>query len=87
METNNNNTLVDTDVYEEKVIDQERYITLVDMIFNNANLNWKKTGLEINTNNEGIFEYLKAIEPSMYEAKMKELQEIENKVDPENKNI
>lgn len=87
METNNNNTLVDTDVYEEKVIDQERYITLVDMIFNNANLNWKKTGLEINTNTEGIFEYLKAIEPSMYEAKMKELQEIENKVDPENKNI
>lgn len=87
METNNNNTLVDTDVYEDKVRDQERYITLVDMIFNNANLNWKKTGLEINTNNEGIFEYLKAIEPSMYEAKMKELQEIENKVDPENKNI
>lgn len=87
METNNNNTLVDTDVYEDKVRDQERYITLVGMIFNNANLNWKKTGLEINTNNEGIFEYLKAIEPSMYEAKMKELQEIENKVDPENKNI
>ena len=87
METNNNNTLVDTDVYEDKVRDQERYITLVDMIFNNANLNWKKTGLEINTNNEGVFEYLKAIEPSMYEAKMKELQEIENKVDPENKNI
>ena len=87
METNNNNTLVDTDVYEDKVRDQERYITLVDMIFNNANLNWKKTGLEINTNNEGIFEYLKIIEPSMYAAKMKELQEIENKVDPENKNI
>ena len=78
METNNNNTLVDTDVYEEKVIDQERYITLVDMIFNNVKLNWNDTGLAIN-NDEGIFEYLKAIEPSMYEAKMKELQEIETK--------
>ena len=78
METNNNNTLVDTDVYEDKVRDQERYITLVDMIFNNVKLNWKDTGLAIN-NDEGIFEYLKVIEPSMYEAKMKELQKTENK--------
>ena len=78
METNNNNTLVDTDVYEDKVRDQERYITLVDMIFNNVKLNWNDTGLAIN-NDEGIFEYLKVIEPSMYEAKMKELQEIETK--------
>ena len=78
METNNNNTLVDTDVYEDKVRDQERYTTLVDMIFNNVKLNWNDTGLAIN-NDEGIFEYLKAIEPSMYEAKMKELQEIETK--------
>lgn len=74
METNNNSMLVDTDVYEEKVIDQERYITLVNMIFNNAKLNWNDTGLAINKD-EGIFEYLKAIEPSMYEAKIKELQE------------
>ena len=86
METNNNNTLVDTDVYEEKVIDQERYITLVNMIFNNAKLNWKGTGLAIN-DNEGDFEYLKAIEPSMYEAKMKELQEIETKDEQNNKTI
>lgn len=78
METNNNNTLVDTDVYEEKVIDQERYITIVDLIFNNVKLNWDKTGLSI-SKDEGLFEYLKAIEPSKYEAKMKELQEIETK--------
>lgn len=78
METNNNNTLVDTDVYEEKVIDQERYITIVDLIFNNVKLNWDETGLSI-SKDEGLFEYLKAIEPSMYEAKMKELQEIETK--------
>lgn len=78
METNNNNTLVDTDVYEDKVRDQERYITLVDMIFNNTELNWNKTGLVI-TNGEVIFEYLKTIEPSMYETKIKELQKTENK--------
>ena len=78
METNNNNTLVDTDVYEDKVRDQERYITLVDMIFNNTKLNWNDTGLAIN-NDEGIFEYLKVIEPSMYEAKMKELIETAKK--------
>ncbi len=78
METNNNNTLVDTDVYEEKVIDQERYITLVDMILNNVELNWDKTGFVISRDG-GILEYLKAIEPSMYEAKMKELQKIETK--------
>ena len=78
METNNNNTLVDIDVYEEKVIDQERYITLVDMIFNNVKLDWDKTGFVISKDG-GILEYLKTIEPSMYEAKMKELQEIETK--------
>ena len=78
METNNNNTLVDTDVYEEKVIDQERYITLVDMIFNNVVLSWDKTGFVIGREG-GIWEYLKIIEPSKYEAKMKELQEIETK--------
>ena len=78
METNNNNTLVDIDVYEEKVIDQERYITLVDMIFNNVKLDWDKTGFVISKDG-GILEYLKTIEPSKYEAKMKELQEIETK--------
>ena len=86
METNNNNTLVDTDVYEDKVRDQERYITLVDMIFNNTKLNWNDTGLAIN-NDEGIFEYLKVIEPSMYEAKMKELIETAKKDEQNNKNI
>ena len=86
METNNNNTLVDTDVYEDKVRDQERYITLVDMIFNNVKLNWNDTGLAIN-NDEGIFEYLKVIEPSMYEAKMKELIETAKKDEQNNKNI
>ena len=77
MKTNNNNTLVDTDFYEEKVIVQERYITLVNMIFNNSRLNWNETGLTINRD-EGIFEYLKAIEPSMFESKMKELKEKED---------
>ena len=86
METNNNNTLVDTDVYEDKVRDQERYTTLVDMIFNNVKLNWNDTGLAIN-NDEGIFEYLKVIEPSMYEAKMKELIETAKKDEQNNKNI
>ena len=74
METNNNNTLININVYEEKVVDQERYITIVNMIFNNSRLNWNGTGLAINRD-EGIFEYLKAIEPAMYEAKIKELQE------------
>ena len=78
METNNNNTLVGTYVYEEKVIGQERYRTLVDMIFNNVILNWDKTGFVISKDG-GILEYLKTIEPSKYEAKMKELQEIETK--------
>ena len=55
METNNNNTLVDTDVYEDKVRDQERYITLVDMIFNNVILNWDKTGFIISKDG-GILE-------------------------------
>ena len=78
METNNNNTLVGTYVYEEKVIGQERYRTLVDMIFNNVILNGDKTGFVISKDG-GIWEYLKTIEPSKYEAKMKELQEIETK--------
>ena len=73
METNNNNTLVGTYVYEEKVIGQERY-----MIFNNVILNGDKTGFVISRDG-GIWEYLKTIEPSKYEAKMKELQEIETK--------
>lgn len=67
-----NTVLMDLNCYEESVIDKERYITLVDLIFNNFELSYSGNELRLK-DTEAIREYIKAIEESRYYSKLKEL--------------
>lgn len=63
---------------DARIID--RYYTLIDFIFNNVGLDWKKEGLSIKTTgDEKIMNLLQATEPRRYKLVLEQLQE-KNKV-------
>lgn len=51
---------------------EQDYNSLVFLIFNNAKLNWNNDGLILNSD-EKLFDFLKIVEPKIYEDTFKKL--------------
>lgn len=51
---------------------EQDYNNLVFLIFNNAKLNWNNDGLILNSD-EKLFDFLKIVEPKIYENMFKKL--------------
>jgi len=58
---------------DARIID--RYYTLIDFIFSNVGLDWRKEGLSIKTTgDEKIMNFLEATEPRRYKLTVEQLQ-------------
>ena len=69
--------LVNTkNIYTDARVEIDQFDTLIELIFNNARLDYHGEGLRLE-NEVPIFEYLKVIAPNHYYGKIKELKALD----------